>query len=142
MPPKDPGALAFAHPLFATAVLVLCFIELRAGLRQRTFRTRKVAPPPGNLKRHTRLGPWAVGLFAAAAVGGLGSSVALRDWAPLGTWHGRVGLAATLLYALVWLLGRKLLGGAKQHANLHGVLATLGLFLGGICALLGLDLLP
>lgn len=142
MPPKDPGALAFVHPIFAAAVLLFCFLQLRSGLQLRTLRTRKVQPPPGTLKRHSRSGPWALGLFAASAVGGAGSAVVLREWTPLGTWHGRLGLAAVLLYAVVWVMGRKLLAGEKQHAHLHGVLATLALFVGGICALLGLDLLP
>lgn len=142
MNPKDPGLWAYFHPLLAVVVLVLCFFELRIGLVQRTQRTRRVAAPAGNLKRHLQLGPWAVGLFLATAVGGLASTAVLRDWALLSTWHGRLGLVAVLCFLGVGWLGRRVRGGEKGLANVHGVVATLGLFLGAIVAMLGFDLLP
>lgn len=126
----------------ATVCLLLCFVVLRQGLAQRRARLRKTPAPAGNLKRHSSLGPWAVGLFLASLVGGLGSAVALREWAPLGTWHGRLALGAAILFGAVWLLGRKLLDNHKALANTHGVLGLLALFLAGVAAMLGLSLLP
>lgn len=142
MDSKSPGLWAYLHPAMATVALVLCFVVLRQGLAQRRQRLRKVAAPVGTLKRHTALGPWAVGSFLASAVGGVVSAVLLRGWAPLATWHGKLALGAAVLFVVVWLLGRKLLRRQKQHANAHGVLGLLALFLGGVAALLGLSLLP
>lgn len=142
MDPKNPGLVAYLHPALGTATLLLCFVVLRQGLAQRRLRLRRVPPAAGALKRHVRLGPWAVGLFALSAVGGLGSAVALRAWAPLATWHGRLGLLAAVLFAGVWLLGRRLLAQQKALANTHGVLGLVALFLGGFVALLGISLLP
>ena len=142
MDPKNPGVWAYLHPAMATVTLVLCFVVLRQGLAQRRQRLRKVAPPPGTLKRHTALGPWAVGLFVASLVGGLGSAVVVRDWSPLATWHGKLALGAAVMFTTVWLLGRKLLAQEKRHANTHGVLGLLALFLAGVAAMLGISLLP
>ncbi|MEW5742645.1 MAG: DUF4079 family protein [Myxococcota bacterium] len=142
MDPKNPGVLAYAHPALATVTLLLCFVVLRQGLAQRRQRLTKVTAPAGNLKRHSTLGPWAVGLFLASLVGGLGSAVALRGWTPLGTWHGRLALGAAALFGLVWLLGRRLLANDKRLANSHGLLGLVALFLGGIAAMLGISLLP
>jgi hypothetical protein len=140
--PKYAGAWAYLHPAMATVTLVLCFVVLRQGLAQRRQRLRKVAAPAGTLKRHAALGPWAVGLFVASAVGGLGSAVVVRGWAPLATWHGRLALGAAVTFAVVWWLGRRLLAQQKQLANTHGVLGLLALFLGGLAAMLGISLLP
>lgn len=142
MDPKNPGVWAYLHPAMATVTLVVCFVVLRQGLAQRRQRLRKVAPPPGTLKRHTALGPWAVGLFLASAVGGVGSAVVVRGWAPLATWHGKLALGAAVMFATVWWLGRRLLAQEKQHANTHGVLGLLALFVAGVAAMLGISLLP
>lgn len=142
MDPKNPGVWAYLHPAMATGTLVLCFLVLRQGLAQRRQRLRKVAAPAGTLKRHSALGPWAVGLFVASAVGGLGSAVVVRGWEPLATWHGRLALGAAAMFAVVWWLGRRLLAQQKQLANTHGVLGLLALFLGGLAAMLGISLLP
>jgi hypothetical protein len=140
--PKHPGIWAYLHPAVATVALLLCFVALRQGLKQRKQRLRRITAPEGNLKRHSKLGPWAVGLFGASLVGGLGSAVVVRDWAPLATWHGKLAVGAALMFGTVWLLGRKLLEGERRRANTHGVLGLLALFLAGIAAMLGISLLP
>jgi hypothetical protein len=140
--PKNPGIWAYLHPAVATVTLLLCFTALRQGLKQRTQRLRRITAPAGNLKRHSTLGPWAVGLFAVSLVGGLGSAVVVRGWAPLATWHGKLALGAAVLFGVVWLVGRKLLAGERRHANTHGVLGLVALFIAGIAAMLGISLLP
>ena len=142
MPPNDPGLLAYAHPIMAGIGLVLCFVVLRQGLKQRDQRTKKKPAPVGNLKRHVGLGPWAVGVVLASAVGGLGTTVLVRHWKPLATAHGWAGLACAALFGVIWLLGRRVLAQQKHLANAHGLLGVLALFVGGIAALLGIELLP
>jgi hypothetical protein len=139
---KNSGLLAYLHPAMATVALLFCYVVLRQGLAQRRHRLRRVAPPPGNLKRHSTLGPWAVGLFLASLVGGIGSAVVLRGWAPLGTWHGRLAVGAAALFGAVWLLGQKLLANHKPLAGAHGVLGLVAVFLAGVAAMLGISLLP
>lgn len=142
MDPKNPGVWAYLHPAMAGVTLLLCFVALRQGLKQRVQRLRRITAPEGNLKRHSKLGPWAVGLFAASAVGGLGSAILVRGWAPLATWHGKLAVLAAVMFGGVWLIGRKLLEGERRRANTHGVLGLLALFVGGVAALLGISLLP
>lgn len=137
-----PSLWAYAHPALATLALVLCFLELRAGLLQREQRVRKRAAPPANLKRHVRLGPWAVALFMLSAVFGLLSAVFLRDWKPLATTHGWLGVSSATLFGGVWWLGRQVLSKKRHLANRHGLLGVTALFLGGLVALLGISLLP
>jgi hypothetical protein len=140
--PTSPGLWAWLHPAAAAATLVLCFTVLRQGLAQRRQRLRRVPAPAGSLKRHVGLGPWAVGLFLASLVGGVGSAVLLRGWAPLATWHGRLALVTGALFAAVWALGRRLVGQQRQLAGVHGALGLVAVLLGGLVAVMGITLLP
>jgi hypothetical protein len=134
--------LVYVHPIGAGIVIVLAFWMLQMGLVQRDQRTKKKPAPPGNLKRHSALGPWIVGGYLAAAVVGLVTTVTLRDWKPLASWHGRFALLAGAGFVYVWLNGRKLLAGEKQRANRHGVIAVIAAFIAAIAGLLGISMLP
>lgn len=131
--------LAYLHPALAAFCLVLAFLSLRLGLRQKQ---KRPPAPPATLKRHLALGPWSVAAMALSAGSGLASAVFVRGWKPLSSPHGWVGLGSALAFAGVWLLGRGLLGDKRQWAGAHGLLALIALFLGGIAALLGIKLLP
>lgn len=134
--------LVYGHPLLATFTLVLTFFVFRDGFAQRKQRLRRVQAPPALRPRHLKWGPRSSGLMAVSAVGGMGSTVFLRNWDLLATFHGKLGLATTLLFAVMWWLGRKLVAGDKQLAGSHGVLGLLGLFAGGLTGVLGISLLP
>lgn len=142
MDPKNPGAFAYFHPIMAALGLVLAFIVLRQGLKQRDQRTKRIAAPAANLKRHVSLGPWAAGIICASAFGGVGTTVLVRGWKPLATAHGWFGLACAALFAVIWWLGRKLVAQQKHLANRHGVLGLLAMFAGVIAVLFGIELLP
>jgi hypothetical protein len=141
-PIQDPSILAWGHPVIASLGLVLAFVALRQGLGQRRQRLTGKAAPAGNLKRHSRLAPWAAGVLCAASFGGLGSAVSLRAFQPLASAHGKLGMLCGLSFALMWWLGRKLLAGEKRLAPLHGILGAVTFFAGLIAGLLGLTMLP
>lgn len=138
----DSSLLSYVHPALSAAGVLLAFITLRQGLRQRRQRLRGLQAPAANVKRHAFAGAWAVGLIGFSAVGGVISAVVLRGWKPLGTMHGRLGLGCAMSFAVVWWLGRRLVNRHKHLANRHGLLGLVTLFLGGVTLLLGIELLP
>lgn len=134
---RDVGLWAYLHPALGATALLLAFQVLRLGLEQR--RLRRARQGGSALKRHMASGPWAAGLFGLAAATGVASAVLVRGWAPLATWHGRLGLAATAGFGVVFWLARALPGpGAKAH----GLWGLGALFVGGLAALMGIALLP
>lgn len=134
--------LAYAHPLVASVGLVLAFFVFRDGFAQRRQRVLRRQAPEGSRKRHVKQGPWVVALSVLSLVGGLGSAVVLRDWAPLATWHGRLGLLSVLGFLGLWRLGRQLVPETGPLAPKHGLLGLLTLFVAGLTGVLGLSLLP
>lgn len=136
------SVFAYVHPVLATVTLLLAWVVFRQGFHQRKQRLTRKPAPEGSWQRHVKLGPWSVGLYIASAVGGLGSAVVLRGWKPLGTFHGWLGLAGTLMFTGLWLLGRGLAKGDKAQAGTHGVLGLLAMFAAGLTGVLGISLLP
>jgi hypothetical protein len=134
--------LSYAHPLLATVALLLAFLVFRDGFAQRKQRLRRIAAPSGSRARHVKVGPWASGLIILSALGGLVSTVLIRKWALLASWHGRLGVGTALLFALMWWMGRKLIPETGPLAGKHGVLGLLALFAGGLTGLLGISMLP
>lgn len=141
-PIKNPSDLSYVHPILAGLTLALGFYLFSLGLKQRDQRVKKVPAPPGSLKRHSALGPWFTLLFVVSAVGGVGSAIVLRGFKPMATAHGWFGAIATLIFVVIWWLGRRLLAKQKQLANTHGLLGVAGVFLAALTALLGIELLP
>lgn len=134
--------LPYVHPLIGTLGLVLAFFVFRDGLAQRKQRLVGRTAPSGSRARHVVRGPWAAALIGAALVGGLGSAVFVRGWAPMDKVHGWVGAFTALLFGALWWLGRRLVRGDKRWAGVHGWLGLLALFAGGLTAVLGISLLP
>ena len=141
-PIKEPSLLAWVHPAIGTAGLVLAFVLLRQGLAQRRQRLVGTPAPPGTLKRHSRLGPWAVAVLLGASLGGPASSVLFRGWQPFASAHGKLGMLCAASFAVMWWLGRRLLRGEKKWAGLHGVLGLVTMLTGAVVALLGISMLP
>lgn len=134
--------LIYLHPLLATVTLLLAFLVFRDGFAQRKQRLRRITAPASTRARHVKLGPWAATLFCLSWIIGLCSAVLLRQWEPLATFHGKMGLITTLLFLLMWWLGRRLVAHEKKLAGTHGILGLLALFAGGLTFVLGISLLP
>lgn len=134
--------LPYLHPLIAALTLVLAWLVFRQGLHQRTQRLRRVTAPSGSRQRHVRLGPVVTALFVVSAGSGALSAVLLRDWKPLASFHGKLGLLSVIAFGVMWLWGRRLVGGEQALANRHGVLGVIAMFLAGLTAVLGISLLP
>lgn len=134
--------LPYAHPLMATLGLLLAFFVFRDGFAQRKQRLRRIGAPSGSRARHVKLGPWAAGILCLSTLGGLGSAILIRQWAPLASWHGKLGVATALLFVAMWWMGRQLIPQTGPLAGKHGVLGLLALFAGGLTGVLGISLLP
>lgn len=133
---------AWGHPAFATFALALAVFVFRDGFAQRKQRLRREQAPEGSRARHVRWAPLSVLVMVGSMFGGLASSVFLRSWSPLATFHGKLGLISAVAFAVLWWLGRRLEAGKREEANRHGVLGVLTLFLAGVTGLLGISLLP
>ncbi|MCG8590235.1 MAG: DUF4079 family protein [Proteobacteria bacterium] len=135
-------ALAYLHPAWMLASLGLAALALRSGLRIRRGRQRGERPALENRARHLRLAKPALLCLAAGFVGGLGSAVALRGWAPLSSFHGLVATAALALFVAVGWLGRRLEQGRAGAREAHAIAALLAVLLAALAALAGFVLLP
>jgi len=137
--------LAYAHPAWMLLALAAAALALRAGLRMRRLRTRGAPPERGLLASHLRLARPAVPVLLVGFVGGPLSAVFLRDWTPFGTFHAWLGLLAAALFGTAGWLGLEMQRGRlrrDRHANLHGLLGTLGMLVGALAAVAGMVLLP
>ena len=134
--------LIYLHPLLATVTLFLAFFVFRDGFAQRKQRLRHIPAPASTRARHVKLGPWAASLFCLSWIAGLCSAVLLRQWEPLATFHGKMALLTTLLFLIMWWLGRRLVANERHLAGTHGILGLLALFAGGLTGVLGISLLP
>ncbi len=134
--------LVYGHPIVATVSVLLAFLVYRDGFAQRKLRLRRVQPPAGSRARHVKLGPWSMALMVVSALLGMASALWLREWKFLATFHGKVALVTTLMFVIMWWLGRRLVKGERQVANTHGIIGVLSLFAAGLTAVLGISLLP
>lgn len=123
-------------------VLILLFTVLRLGLGLRKRRIAGVAPGRERVDRHVRWARPAVGLLLLGGLGGLGSAVWLRDWAPLGTLHAWLGVLTASLFLFAAWLGRALRLGRSRAAAVHGAVALAGVALAALAAMAGFVLLP
>lgn len=134
--------LPYLHPVLATVALLLSWVVFRQGFHQRTQRLRRVPAPAGSYARHVKLGPWNAALLIVSALTGISTAVLVRNWSPLATFHGKLGLLSALMFGVMWWLGRRLVTGDKSVANRHGVLGVIALFIAGLTGILGISLLP
>ena len=115
---------------------------LRLGIVMR--RRRLAGAPPGTerIDQHARWARSALWMLGVGLLGGPVSAVWLRDWAPLGTLHGWLGLfAGCLLFAAGWM-GRSLKLGRSRAVVVHGGLALAGVGLAALATVAGFVLLP
>jgi Protein of unknown function (DUF4079) len=141
--PQGPALWAsFVHPAVAALGLALAWWTLQRGLVIRDARVKKRAPPAGATQRHLRLARPAVWILVAASVLGLASAVFVREMKPLHTGHGWAAVVATLGFAGTGLIGRELVKDRSRRRQLHVAFSLVGLGLGLLAAVLGIELLP
>jgi hypothetical protein len=128
--------LAFVHPAFALATLVLLAYVASVGLRSRERGQASLRP------RHARLAPLAYGLVLANLVLGLASTWRLRpDLELASTAHLRIGVAIAGLLSGAALLSRWLPDGPRARV-IHPLLGLAALLLACLQVFFGLGLLP
>lgn len=136
------AALSWVHPVLMTLVILAAIAVYTTGLALREARVRKRRIAPGTRRRHTRISrPTVLVALAGFALGPI-SSVLLRGWPALQGFHGITGLLAMASFASAGLLGARLESGRTARAALHGGLGLLGVLLGLLAAIAGIDLLP
>jgi hypothetical protein len=141
--PQGPALWAsFVHPAVAAVGLAMAWVSLQRGLVIRDARVKKRPVPTGAAQRHLGLARPAVWLLMLASTLGLATAVLVRDMKPLATGHGWAAMVATLGFAGTGLIGRGLVLDRSRRRQLHVAFSLLGLGLGLIAAVLGIELLP
>jgi hypothetical protein len=125
-----------------TLAIATCAVALRSGLemrRSRRFRTRRA---PGLRERHLAVAKFAVLMILFGLVGGPVSSVWLREWEPLRTFHAWIGIAAAGLFVAAAVLGRQLERGESRAFDNHAHVALLAMLAAMVAFVAGFVLLP
>jgi hypothetical protein len=107
--------------------------------RSRRFRTRR---PPGLREKHLAIAKPAVAAVALGFISGPISSLWLRDWEPLRTFHGWIGISAALLFIAAMLIGRRLEHGRSRAFDAHALLGLLAMLAALVAFVAGFVLLP
>lgn len=145
MLPVQPAPIpstAFVHPIMLAVALLLALWVLNTGLSMRRLRRRRVKPPPGTRQRHLRIGQPTAVLLGLGMLSGPASAVWLRGWRALETVHGWLGLCAGACFIANALIGLRLKKQRSTHQALHGALGMIGVMLGLVATLSGIELLP
>ena len=74
-------------------------------------------------------------------VGGGVSSVLLRAWEPLESFHGMIGALVVILFSVTAILGKRAEKGQGDPA-VHGLFGTLAVLAASLAAVAGFVLLP
>jgi hypothetical protein len=125
-----------------TGALLVCGLALRSGMamrRSRRFRTRRA---PGLREKHLAMAKPAVAAIVLGFIAGPASSLWLRDWEPLRTFHAWIGIAAGALFIAAMLLGRRLEGGRSRAFDTHALLGLLAMLAALVAFVAGFVLLP
>jgi len=133
--------LAYVHPAWMLASLVLMFLALRIGM---TMRKRRVAGERRGalVKRHVRLAKPAVVMLMLGLVAGPVSALWLRDWTPLQTLHGWLGLTAASLFGTAAWIGSRILNAQSRAVEAHGWVALTAALTAALASVAGFVLLP
>ena len=121
--------------------LVVVLLALRAGLGMRRRRLQRLRPKPDLIRRHLALAKPGVALVLIGLIGGVVSSVWLRGWEPLDSFHSWLGLASALLFAVAAMLGRRA-GRNREGAARHGLIGLFAILTALVAMVAGLVLLP
>ena len=122
--------------------IVACGVALRAGLALRRSRRFRQPRKRGLRATHLRFAKPAVVALLIGFLGGPISAVLLRNWEPIRTFHGGMGLVAAALFAAAAILGRGIERGTSRRFDAHALLGLLAMLAGVIAAVAGFVLLP
>ena len=139
------GILAYLHPAWQLAAIVLALWTLALGLRLRGLRQRlRWDRRRGLVNRHARAGVIFAAALAAGYAGGPLTLALVRDEAVFGSAHAFFATLTLLLLATGARLGWRLWRGAPaaRDRDLHAFCMGLTVFLSIATAMLGLGLLP
>jgi hypothetical protein len=125
-----------------TAAVLACGVALRSGMsmrRSRRFRSRRA---PALREKHLAFAKPAVAAIVLGFIGGPISSLWLRDWEPLRTFHAWIGIAAGALFIAAMLMGRRLERGKSRAFDAHALLGLLAMLAALVAFVAGFVLLP
>jgi hypothetical protein len=134
--------LAWLHPAWMVASLLVAAGALRAGLVLRRARRGKLASGRDARRRHLRWAKAAVVLVGLGFLGGPLSMHFLRGRPPFETLHALLGCLAAGLFVTTALLGRRLEAYRGTSRDLHAGLGVAALLAAAAAAVAGLVLLP
>ena len=136
-------ALAYLHPAWMVAGLVISLMALRTGLAIRRERRRPSGSSFAALRGgHLRRAKLALAWLLVGFVGGPISMAWLRGRDLFETAHGAVALVALALFLATGVLGLRLERGAPVSRDTHAGIAVLAVLAAGLCAMTGFVLLP
>jgi len=138
-------SLAFFHPVFQAAALILGLYLLVLGLRIKKSRRQKAGIQTARLATlHIRLARWFIASITAGYLLGLLGMRFAIDESVFATAHSYFGTISLSLYLGTAYLGRKLrLAPDRQDIRqIHSFMAFLAVFVSLLVAILGFQLLP
>jgi len=124
------------------ASIVACGITLRLGLQLRRGRRFRKPRPKDLRARHMRIAKPAVAAIVVGFVAGPISAIWFRDWEPLATFHGWIGILALALFVAAAVLGRRLEKRRDFAFDAHALLGLVAMLAAAIAAVAGFVLTP
>jgi len=107
--------------------------------RSRRFRTRRA---DGMRERHVAIAKPAVAAIVLGFIGGPISSLWLRDWEPLRSFHAWIGITTAALFIAAMLIGRRLERRESRAFDAHALLGLLAMLAALVAFVAGFVLLP
>jgi hypothetical protein len=134
--------LAFVHPLWMIASLVLAVMTARLGIEIRRRRLKGHAAGRALRDRHLRLGRRTLAFVGVGFLGGPLSMALLRDRTPFESFHGVLGLIVVGLFLWTGWSGRALARGRGDARDIHRIAAASSVAASMLSAVAGFVLLP
>ncbi len=139
---SDLRALAFVHPAWMVASLVMAVATARLGLEIRRRRANGQLVGATLRARHLRFGKWTVAMVAIGFVAGPVSMILFRERAAFDSFHGILGLIVFGLFAWTGWSGRALSRGDPEAREIHRIAAAAAIATAMLSAVAGFVLLP
>ena len=134
--------LAFVHPAWMVASLVMAIATAKLGLeiRKRRRNERPVGRPLRD--RHLRFGKRALSMIAVGFLLGPASMFFLRDRNPFESFHGILGVIVLGLFVWTGWSGRALAAGRRDARDIHRIAAASSIGAAMFSVVAGFILLP
>jgi hypothetical protein len=117
-------------------------LALRSGLALRRSRRLRTRRPQELRPAHLRLAKLAVVALMLGALLGPVSSLWLRDWAPLRSFHGVLGIAVAALFGAAAIVGHRIEEGKSRSFDAHAWLGLAAFLFAAVASVAGFVLLP